>query len=427
MESAQTRRDPPRTPPGAPGEGARIFPPIALAACVCLLGAVIGIALTLVKLVSDYSCRRSVFTVCEDGPALSCERAFNSAWGTFAGVPTTVWATAFYVAAFALCAAVLKRPSQAARWQLLGLAAIVDLAATGAMIGYSSMVLHVLCLYCTSLYLTSFLFAALVYAGHRRHSMPPSEPRAWSDLLGELFVPACLFVVTVAGQAFVYDRARLRGWAEVDCQTSIAPLPDTSLREPATDARWILAEFVDPTCSHCRNQFTKLRDLVREPSVAGQIELRYYHFPRDGAERCTPTNSHVLSDVAMANKACLAALAAQCMEKLEVGRGVEMLDRLFALQGGPSPWFSYATIETVARSMGAAPEPLLACVRTDGSVSAIVQKHVRYGAFVGVRKTPRLFLIPVRDGAPVYEDAQTVEGDKDLLLLRHLLGLASKE
>ena len=404
----------------------RVFPPIALAACVCLIGAVIGVALTLVKFLSDYSCRRSLFTVCEKGPAFSCERAFNSAWGEILGVPTTIWATAFYVAAFALCAGVLKKPAQRERWRLLGLAAFADLAVTAAMVTYSRVVLHAACLYCMSLYATSLLFAILVYFGHRRRPTVEDVPWLSLTLTRAALVPAMIFLFMAAGQTFVYDGARRRGAAEQDCRASIAPLPETALREVATKPQWILAEFVDPSCPHCRSQFAKLRDFAREPSVTGQVEVRFYHFPRDGSDQCTANNSNAVSEGAMANHACLASLAVECTEKLNAGRGVEMLDRMFRLQDGPSPWFSYATIEGVARDLGIDSGAVLDCMRTDDTVSAAVRKHVRYGAFLGVQNTPRLFLIPVRDGAPRYEDAQTVEGDKDLLLLRHLMGLVPK-
>lgn len=392
--------------------------PLTLAACVALLGAGVGVVLTLVKFFSDYSCRHSYFSGCKVGEQAGCEEAFNSSMGSFFGAPTTIYATAFYVTAFFACAAVRKSPRDPKGWRLIAAIAAADVAVTVFMAGYAALVLHLVCVYCSVLYGVSLLFAALVFLGYRRRPQGPSRGRAplsrWASV-------ATVFPVALGTQAAGYGAARNRGVAEGDCLAPMAALPDSSLREPASEARFLLAEFVDPSCAHCRSQFEKLKALKAEPAYRDTLEVKIYHYPRDGAERCTPSNATARSAAAAANQACLASLAVQCVERLSPGHGLEMLEATLALQGTSPPWFTYSKLGAVASGLGIDPDVLAECMRKDAVVEATVRGHVGHGAAAGIRDTPRLFVVPLRDGAPAFDEAMSIEGDKDVLLLRHLV------
>lgn len=387
-------------------------------------GLLVGLFLSIVKFRSDFTCDKSYFSACEVGSVFSCDRAFNSAWSSFGGLPVTMYATAFYAVALvvSLGLAFHRRPLYGSERRFVLLFGWLSVGVSVAMAAYAKIALGAVCLYCFSLYLVSVLFfiCALQLSGEGLLSGLAGLLRPWWATVGAAkgaVTAASIFILALVPQAWAYHQARTDPALITQCTADASHLPPTDLVMGDSRPDWIFAAFMDPSCRHCRAQHRKLEALL--DSYPGRLQIRIYHYPRE--DRCAPPGFAVRTAVATVNGACLASLASQCVARLDEDKAPAYLARVLALQDTPSPMFTRNKLRGAATELGLDDEAVSRCLHDDKAALDQLHRHMLFGQRAGLMNTPRVYAIPVIDGDERPEAAIRFEGDKDVRVFERLL------
>lgn len=357
-----------------------------------------GVFLTALKLRTEHRCDGFLQNACSSG----CSTALGDAWAVVLGLPLSVYASAFYAVVLLVALFVGVWPATfaaAARFPLLvlGLAGLGVSLALGLYLGVQ---LGTWCEFCTLLYLANvgiFLAAWLCNPEGVLRGLWRGVRRVELVGLTVIVVAATAFLALVLVQRRVYaeavaaaavDRAQ---FAELTCsEEQIRALPPTRLRLAGDRSPEVLvAVFVDFACGHCRNESSFWRDYQAEHREFMQVE--FFHFSADSA--CGPLDSAALQR----NQSCNAALAFECLAELVPGDGFDHMDRLFALQDGPEPYFALERFAALEQELGVT--GLVACMETPEPL-ARVRRHITFGVQSKLTAPPSTLLIPLRGGQP---------------------------
>lgn len=357
-----------------------------------------GVFLTALKLRTEHRCDGFLQNACSSG----CSTALSDPWAVLFGLPLSIYASAFYAVVLLIAVFVGLWPATfaaPARFPLLvlGLGGLGVSLALGVYLGAG---LGTWCEFCTLLYLANlgiFLAAWLhnpegvlrgLWRGVRRVELVGLTIIVVSltAFLALVLVQRRLYVEAVAAAAV--DRAQFAG---LTCsEEQIRALPPTTLRLASEGPPEVLvAVFVDFACGHCRNESSFWRDYQAEHRDFLQVE--FFHFSADSA--CGPLDSAALQR----NQSCNAALALECMTALAPGDGFRQMDRLFALQDAPEPYFALERIAGLEQELGV--PGLVACMESPEPL-ARVRRHITFGVQSKLTAPPSTLLIPLKDGEP---------------------------
>src|SRR5690606_38296217 len=126
--------------------------------------------------------------------------------------------------------------------------------------------------------------------------------------------------------------------AQTGCPTPTAELPKTAIITGAAEPAIGVALFLDLTCPHCFNEFRNVGRAIRGKQLDVPTRVYVFHTPRAACDNdAFPAGYPKLHPDAFNGGACLAAKAAECVEKLRPGAGFDMISALFALQADPDP------------------------------------------------------------------------------------------
>lgn len=374
----------------------RVLDVRSIAAAFCALfgaaGVVIGIHLTRIKFQMDYTPCLSVHGHCQIG-SMSCDAALGSSWSMLLGLPLSMWGSGFYAALVVAALAVLRRGSFGdTAANCLVVMASFAVFVSAVLAGYTALVLESPCPYCLSLYAVGVLCLGSALLAWRPLERPRVSFREFvgvrlADALDCAFLLTMVLVGAIGLQAVGYHAYRNYVDAQDGCPEPVKALPETRIRTGAEDAPVILALFVDMTCPKCLGEFRRLGTALLAGEFPAPVQIWIYHLPRHACDPAAfPAGYDKTDESARFNGACLAARAAECMEKI-AGKGYDMIDGMFALhnereEGGPI--FTVANIGNRAVQVGLeidpdVPEnPLLDCIDHDEEVLARITEHQRY-------------------------------------------------
>lgn len=395
------------------------------AAVLSLAGAGVGLYLTVLKFRMTYTPCASTKGACAIG-GMSCEDALSSAWSTLFGLPISLWGTAFYVVTAMVAGGLLLRPGflgGAARPLLLGLA-LFDVFVSVVYGTYAFAILKSPCPYCLSLYVISGLLlmcALFALHGAPRGLWKRLTARRQADLLDAVFAACVVFVVGAGLQSVTYQTTRRFVDADTGCAKPTSSLPATTILAGAAEPRAGVALFLDLTCPHCFNEFRNVGRALRGKELDIPTRVYVFHTPRAACDPdAFPEGYPKHHADAFNGGACLAAKAAECVEKLRPGSGFDMISGLFALQADPDPnggpLFSPVRVANKAVDIGLEIDPddpdneLFQCINTDTDALARITAHQKY-AVEQDYKVPTGYVFPIEAGAPRLDAVNHLQSD----------------
>ncbi|MCY0990941.1 hypothetical protein OV203_27600 [Nannocystis sp. ILAH1] len=357
-----------------------------------------SIFLTVLKLRTSYRCDGFMHNVCSSG----CDVALADRWAVVLGVPISVYGTAFYAVVLGLAVIIGLWPftfTPTARLPVLVLG-VAGLGSSLLLGGYAWFGLGVWCIYCSVLYVANFgifLSATLLNAEGLLRGLRNGLRRI--DLLSGTICWAVLsaFIACVLVQKRLYSHAAADALRERHQHTSLSceqedlrALPQTAFELPSEGPpEVIVALFFDLACTHCRREAEFWRTYQQEHRDFLQVE--FFHLSADPA--CGPLDSSPLRQ----NESCSGALALECFNALAGGDPFVNLERLFALQDQPSPYFSVQNREALAREHGV--NGLTECMNAPDTFQRISQ-HIDFGVRMKLTAPPSALIIPARNGKP---------------------------
>ncbi len=389
-----------------------------VAAIFCLVTSLVGVGisvhLTRIKFQMLYTPCMTGYGGCQVG-SMSCDDALGSPAAMLWGLPISLWGAGFYLVTAVAAALVLRRGAfggtAAHLLVCLGGFAVLVSALLG---GYTALALTALCPFCLSLYVVSVLVfggSLLVYRAPGGPSVTFREvPRTrLADALDGVFALVMIAVISTGLLSLGFHGLRNVVDAQDGCPEPVAGLPSPSIRVGSEQPAAILALFVDLTCTKCRSEFKKLWLPLQDKSFPAPVQIWVYHTPRHACDpEAFPGGYDRSNDAASYDNACLAARAAECMEKLQPGAGFELMGMLFALHDDRlenTPLFTAERIGNKAVELGMeidpddGENPLFRCIDHDGEVLDRVTEHQRYADVPGF-STPTLMIYHAAEGVP---------------------------
>ncbi len=383
---------------------------------ISLVGVGINLHLTRIKFQMPYPPCLSVHGACQIG-GLHCDDALGSPVSMLLDLPISLWGAAFYLTTAVAAAMVLRGRAHggAAAHLLLVLAGFAVLVSV-ALGMYTWLALTTACPFCLTLYAVS----VLLFGGALLVWRPPGGPHMsfdefrrthLADGLDGLFALMVVLVVATGAQSVAFHGLRNAVDAQDGCPDPITPLPAPSIRVGAEDPRAILPLFVDMTCIKCRGEFKKLGLALKEGRFPAPVQLWIFHIPRHACDPTAfPGGYDRAEDGPGFDNACMAARAAECMEKLQAGTGFALIGGIFTLHDSPpaegTPLFTADRIGSKPGDVVGleiypddADNALFHCINHDSEVLARITAHQIYAddpAFT----TPTLLIFSVADGAP---------------------------
>ncbi len=377
-------------PPAARG-------PSRLGAAFVLLVSVAGLGvsfyLTVLKFRMLYTPCLSARGGCNVG-GMSCEDALSSTWSTLLGLPISVWGSAFYVATAVLAIGLLRRPNflGGAAPGLLFRMAVFDALVSVALAIYAFGVLRSPCPFCLSLYAVSGLLLAgtlflrgVLPSGGEGGALTRLRQAA---VLDAAFLVGVVFVISAGLQSVGYQLTRRFVDAQSGCPEKVEPLPPATIKIGAADPRAIVALFIDLSCIHCKAEFKVVVNALNGGQFPEPTQVWLYHTPRQACDpEAFPTGYGKSDDNVRFDNACLAARAAECMEKLQPGAGIELIGGMYALHDTRQPNTPLFTAERIGNAaveleMQIDPDDpdnqLFRCINDDRTVIAHITAHQKY-------------------------------------------------
>lgn len=410
-----------------PYSSGRVRVGAALTLLISLAGLGVSGYLTLLKFRMLYTPCMSARGGCSVG-GMTCEDALNSSWSMLLGLPISVWGAAFYMVTAALALGVLRRPGflgGVAPGLLIRLALLDGLVSVVLAI-YAFGVLRSPCPYCLSLYVVSALLlaATMLLRGARTATgaVPPPLRLRHAAALDAVFLGAMIFVSAAGLQSVGYQLMRRFVDPQAGCPEQVTPLPPAAIRIGAADPKVIVALFIDMTCSHCRAEFKVVVNALTNGQFPEPTQVRIFHTPRQACDPDAFPAGYPKSDANVRyDNACLAARAAECMEKLQPGAGIELIGGMYALHDSRvanTPLFTAERIGNQAVELEMQIDPddpgnkLFRCIDHDRSVIDNITAHQRY-AEGPQYKVPTAAVYHAEGGEPdmtrkpLYGDANT--------------------
>ncbi|PCC71959.1 Uncharacterized membrane protein [Nannocystis exedens] len=379
-----------------------------------LCGASLGASLTALKF-------RMVYTPCL-GPnggcqvgVMRCEDALSASWSIVGGLPISAWGSAAYLAVAVLAIGQLVRRGFLAGCAaaLLGVLSLAVALVSLAYAVYAFAILRSPCPYCLSLYVVAALL--LVSAAIVRRAADPREQfglraalrHRRASFIDAAFRLGMLLTIAAGLQSLAYHGMRHTVTVRDGCPEQAEPSPPAPIRVGDADAPVILAAYLDMSCSACKRKFKQLAGALRNNEFSRPVQLWIYHAPRHACDPAAfPAGFARSDDRARDDNACLAARAAECMEKLQAGAGFRLIGGLFALQDDRQPGQPLFTAERVGNravdlGMEIDPDdrdnPLFRCIDDDRGVLATITAHQRHAEALALA-VPAIAVHAARDG-----------------------------
>ena len=372
-----------------------MIPPMSVKrpAVVTLALTLVGLAVALMIVRTHAQIEAGMGASCKITETIDCAPVLSSSFAYLFGVPVAWFALVAYGGMALLALGSLLTESSARRRQL---ASLLFLGAVGAIVfsAYLAYVAFVIighvCPQCTSLYVVNLLLLAATAWLTSSAQGSTRDRQTWQGrmrLIGGgvagtvvLLVAGVLWEGLASGTALSPDEVCQRDpqFCSQYKGLPVVPLdvPGGHVKGPA-NAPVTIVEFSDFECGHCKLAWEGLKQAL--PIYGDQVQVRFHHFPLDGA--CNPAmpagGGH--------KYACLAAMAAECADAQ--GKFWQYQDTLFEHQ----PMFTREDLLRYADDLGLDRDRFVACLDSDAPRDA-VRQDVASGTKLGIDSTPTIYL-----------------------------------
>ncbi|MDO8461795.1 MAG: thioredoxin domain-containing protein [Deltaproteobacteria bacterium] len=366
-----------------------------------ILVGLVGVVISGVTTAHHYKIAGNGFeekSFCSLSEFVDCDVAIASPYSKFLGIPVAELALLFFL--FVSGASVYAWFSEkrgGATLSFLLAASLVALGYSGYMAWVSFAKLHVLCLLCSGLYLTIFVFIILLLVALRLspfkipsflihyvgRSFAKGEEN--SHLAGHLvatgifFALGLLFFFGFNPQAHSRSKpfnkeAFVRFYNSAPQQEILIPEGRPSWGDP--NAKVTLVEFSDFECPFCRRAAFSIKPFLGE--YRKSVRLVMMHYPLDMS--CNPNVQHPMHE-----SSCLAAKAASCAH--QKGKFWDYSELVFKNQKR----LSRNTLVALAKQVGLEEESFSRCLASD-EANQVIQEDIALGTKLMVHGTPSLFV-----------------------------------
>ncbi len=357
----------------------------------------LGVSGTIAWVHAQLATQPSYVSFCNVNGSVNCDVVLTSNYAYFAGLPVAWWAIIAYLAQAALAGVVLG--SERATHRRQASTVLFVIAAWGAAFAIylavvSLVVLHTVCLLCSSLYVvnaglwisTWFLMGAtrqIRAGGAKGEKSWRSRNRMIITTAAAavgVFLIASLWKATGANDTLTNAEEIARQYP--DFYRRYMALPIAAVNVPGghtkgTPGNVVIVEFSDFECGHCARAYHTLKRVMSR--FGSNVQLVFHHFPLDAS--CNPS----VHGQSIHQYACLAAVAAECAG--EQGRFWEYHDVLFENQSA----LDRDHLVGYAERIGLDRARFLACLESDAARRA-VEQDVRAGDQLAITSTPTFFL-----------------------------------
>lgn len=388
-----------------------------LGALFCLLLSVVGVtlcaALTVEKFRATYTpCLAELTCPIDDD---RCVDALSSSGSVLFGLPISVWGASVFVVVGVLAVGILWRGK---RFGIVAPQALFLLACLALLVGatlgaYSTSAVTAPCSFCMSLYGVLLLLAG---GAHITRSPPGNRSveglgvlrRRLPDTLDLGFLLAVWFTVATGVQSMTYHGLRNFVDRQIGCPEVVATWPQTKLRLGAREPQAIISLFIDLTDRTSGDKLKEIASALYDGKFPAPVQIRLYHSPREACDPSAFASGYAKAEESTrADGACLAARAAECIENLHPGAGVELVGGMFALHEDREDGRPLFTEERITRratelrllERTSDEGQLHDCIRSDKAVLAHITAHQLHAAGPEFR-VPMLAIHRALDGAP---------------------------
>lgn len=354
---------------------------------------------------------------CNVNQVFNCDSASASRFAQLFGVPLAAWGAGANLILVLLIFGWMIGWTEKIKFHATFTFALAGIIALASIImGTISLAfLKQYCLFCMLTYLMSFLTFELLRRSLKQLGDETGEPTGFG-ILKLLFTKNFIkvyggFLIAIPASALLLDQAILNQfgakninemvtYSVSDWQLAPALSFDVppSFTSGAENAKFVISEFADFRCSHCKNAAPSIAAFVKSHP---DVQLRFYNFPLDGVcNEGIPANGI----------SCLLASAAHCAEKIDK-QGYSMHDKIFAKQNEfmqANISLAKDMIKKLAEEINMDPLGLLTCVESEETLSAI-KAQASLGRRVNVEGTPSFFAndkkLPRAQSLPVLKKA----------------------
>ncbi|MCA9661925.1 MAG: hypothetical protein KC486_26540, partial [Myxococcales bacterium] len=182
---------------------------------------------------------------------------------------------------------------------------------------------------------------------------------------------------------------------------ALLELPAAGVAFGADEPEVVAAYFVDVDSAPSRDEFRALTAAMRDPKLAGALQLRLYHAPQvDGG--CFAGDGPQAA-LRIDEAPCLSAAAIECVELLAPGAGIRMAGELFDRRRGATGALETATILEAASTLGLRVDaeqpgdPLLRCITSNRAIHGRLAAHAAFAARHGAAEVPHGYFVGVAE------------------------------
>jgi uncharacterized membrane protein len=371
--------------------------PMAGAGIASLVGSAIGLYLATQHVVSNLPGHSSL---CNISATLDCDRVNTSQWSELLGLPTGLWAGAFYAAIAVLSLNAWRERPGYDRAPVLVFGGGVLAVVFSAFLAWESAKLGAWCLFCISLYLVALLVlvaGALAAREHEYLTHLRTTLLGHGDRSSGVALTAGTLVLLLGGATHEAlggspPTSDPENYSLVDFYEQLSGELVLSGKEPEfgrPDAKYTVVEFASYSCPHCAELAAPIKKLIARHS---DLKLVHKLFVFDGHSP-------------------LPAQAAWCAH--QQGRFWEMNDLLFANIG----FTDRADLAFMAeKQIGLDPEMFSTCLDDPASLEA-TQADTNAGRDAGLQGTPTLYLGGAVPGEDWVKIVNGLDDAVDLLLV----------
>ena len=367
------------------------------AALLALVFALVGLGASVTAAYVHYQVLQNPLytSFCDISATVSCAGVYQSRFGSFWGVPVSIFGGIWFV-----CAALLSVGGMVARPQVREsipgyLFALSTLALAAALyLLYASV--FILNAYCPMCLLTDGAIVGLFIVSGTASSVPMTTlpGRLMRDLRVLVGNPLAIAVTVlfVAGAATTLAFFPREGSGEAgstppptadqrsELEQFMATAERTPLLVPRDGAKVLIVKFNDFQCPACGNSYLSYKPILAkyESQYPGAVRMVLKDYPLNSD--CNPKSSMLHAG------ACHAAVAARLAR--EHNRGEQMEDWLYAHQTGMTP----ESVKQAAREVGQVTD----FDARDAATLELVKADISLGTQLDIRSTPTFFINGVK-------------------------------
>lgn len=347
---------------------------------------------------------------CSIGQYFDCDKVASSKYSEIMGVPVAALSLLYFIVLFFIACAAGRDEELAddTKARVIALFSLLSLPPSLAMLFISASIIKSFCLFCSFLYLISFLLTGLSVSLLKKQNSSASLPKAISETIDfctnfKRRTAKVFMLALIAGASLSYALPALvtnhyfvpRKKAEKDAvivklresmqgigvSKDTLPLDTFVLSDDFSSsdisAPVQIIEFMDYQCPACQIASIKLKEIVEK--YGDKVNLVIKNYPLDNA--CNRNISRTFHD-----SACRAAAIARCAGASGVESFWDMHEAIFGLSV-----INEVNLKELPKNLGLNTEAILSCADNPGTIARI-QQDIELGEKLRLKSTPSIYL-----------------------------------